>query len=88
MPPIFRGLLPVALVAFVIGCPVAIGQTLLAADLDVMRSALAAAQAGDWARAYTAATTTDPLPLKMVRWLDCARPGAPGRFPDIAEFIE
>jgi peptidoglycan lytic transglycosylase len=88
LPPIFRGLLPVALIAFVIGCPAAIGQTLLAADLDVMRSALAAAQAGDWARAYTAATTTDPLPLKMVRWMDCARPGAPGRFPEIAEFIK
>ena len=36
----------------------------------------------------SASTITDPLPLKMLHWMDYARPGAPGRFPDIAEFIE
>jgi soluble lytic murein transglycosylase len=57
--------------------------------MAVMRSALAAAQSGDWGRAYaSAATATDPLSVKILRWMDYARPGAPGRFPDIAEFIE
>ena len=89
MPPICRGLLIVVLAAFSLGSPTAIGQSLPAADLEAMRSALAAAQGADWARAYAAAAAAeDPLPLKMLRWMDCARPGAPGRFPDIAEFIE
>jgi soluble lytic murein transglycosylase len=57
--------------------------------MEVMRSAISAAQGGDWSRAYAgAATATDPLPVKMLHWMDYARPGAPGRFPDIAEFIE
>jgi len=85
----FRGLLAVVLVAVVLGGRTVVGQTLPAADLDAMRSALAAAQGADWARAYAAAAAAeDPLPLKMLRWMDYARPGAPGRFPDIAEFIE
>jgi soluble lytic murein transglycosylase len=59
------------------------------ADLQATRSALAAAQSGDWNRAYADVTPIDdPLPLKIVRWLDYSRPGAPGRFADIAEFIE
>ena len=89
MPPICRGLLIVVLAAFAFSGRAVVGQTLPAADLDAMRSALAAAQGADWARAYAAAAAAeDPLPLKMLRWMDCARPGAPGRFPDIAEFIE
>src|SRR5690349_17694801 len=64
-------------------------QSLSAADLRAMRSALASAQAGDFGRAYAeAAVISDPLPLKMLRWMDYARPGAPGRFSDIADFIE
>ena len=64
-------------------------QSLSAADLPAMRSALASAQAGDFGRAYAeAGAINDPLPLKMLRWMDYARPGAPGRFPDIADFIE
>ena len=89
MPPIVCGLLPVVLIFVALGFPAATAQTLPAADMEAMRSALAAAQGGDWSRAYAvAATTTDPLPVKMLRWMDYARPGAPGRFPDIAEFIE
>jgi soluble lytic murein transglycosylase len=85
----FRGLLAVGLVALALGGRAVAGPTLPAADLDAMRSALAAAQGADWARAYAAAAAAeDPLPLKMLRWMDYARPGAPGRFPDIAEFIE
>jgi soluble lytic murein transglycosylase len=77
------------LVIFTINAPAPRAATLSAADTQAMRSALAAAQIGDLGRAYAeAATTTDPLPLKMLRWMDCARPGAAGRFPEIAEFIE
>jgi soluble lytic murein transglycosylase len=58
-------------------------------DLGATRAALAAAQMGDWNRAYAdAASIKDPLPLEMLRWLDYASPGAPGRFVDIADFIE
>jgi soluble lytic murein transglycosylase len=83
-----RGLLFVALVVFSINVP-AHAQPLSATDMQAMRSALAAAQSGDWGRAYSeTAAITDPLTLKMLRWMDYARPGAAGRFPDIAEFIE
>jgi soluble lytic murein transglycosylase len=88
LPPIVCGLLRFFLI-FAVGCPPVAAQTLSAADMEVMRSALAAAQSGDWSRAYAgAAAITDPLALKMLRWIDYARPGAPGRFPEIAEFIE
>jgi soluble lytic murein transglycosylase len=64
-------------------------QGLSELDLQATRGALAAAQSGDWARAYASvAAVGDPLPLKIVRWLDYSRPGAPGRFADIAEFID
>jgi soluble lytic murein transglycosylase len=87
--PIVRGLLCVALVIFTINAPAPRAQTLSAADTQAMRSALAAAQIGDLGRAYAeAGATTDPLPLKMLRWMDYARPGAAGRFPEIADFIE
>ena len=86
---VLRGSLGVILFIFAIRSAAAIAQTLSTADLEVMRSALATAQGGDWSRAYAgAATIDDPLPLKMLRWMDYARPGAPGRFPEIAEFIE
>jgi soluble lytic murein transglycosylase len=89
LPPIVSGLLPIVLIILTLGLPAFATQTLPAADLDVMRAALAAAQSGDWSRAYAGASTiTDPLPLKMLHWMDYARPGASGRFPDISEFIE
>jgi soluble lytic murein transglycosylase len=68
---------------------VAQAQTLSQADVAATRAALAAAQAGNWSLAYAdASPITDPLPIKMLRWLDYASPGAPGRFVDIADFIE
>ena len=83
-----RGLL-LALSIGSAACIAADAQSLSAADLQAMRPAFAVAQGGDFGRAYTeAAPITDPLPLKMLRWMDYARPGAPGRFPDIADFIE
>jgi peptidoglycan lytic transglycosylase len=89
LPLFLCGLLPIAFLILRLGVPAGAAQTLPAADMETMRSALTAAQSGDWSRAYTqAATINDPLPLKMLRWMDYARPGAPGRFPDIAEFIE
>ena len=89
MLPIVRGSLFVALVVFTINVPATRAQTLSAADTQAMRSALAAAQIGDWGRAYVeAGAATDPLLLKMLRWMDYARPGAAGRFPELAEFIE
>ncbi len=82
-----RFLLSLALV-----CAAAItarAQNLSPSDLAATRAALAAAQTGDWSRAYAAAAAvSDPLPLKVLRWLDYASPGAPGRFADIADFIE
>jgi soluble lytic murein transglycosylase len=87
--PTIRGLLSVVLIIFTINVPMAHAETSPAADMQAMRSALAAAQGGDWTRAYAeAAVITDPLPTKMLRWMDYARPGTPGRFPDIAEFME
>jgi soluble lytic murein transglycosylase len=68
---------------------VAHAQSLSEPDLLATRAALAAARSGEWSRAYAeAAQIKDPLPSKLVRWMDGARPGAPGRFADIADFIE
>ncbi len=89
MPPIVCGTLSIVLIVLTLGLPASAAEALPAADLDVMRVALAAAQGGDWTRAYAdASAITDPLPMKMLHWMDYARPGAPGRFPDISEFIE
>ena len=86
--PILRGLL-LALSIGPVACFAANAQSLSAADLQAVRGALTAAQSGEFGRAYAeAAAATDPLPAKILRWMDCARTGAPGRFPDIAEFIE
>ena len=76
-------------VLFCFGAFRAQAEALSEADLQATRAALAAAQGGDWSRAYAdVASISDPLPLKIVRWMDYSRPGAPGRFPDIADFIE
>jgi soluble lytic murein transglycosylase len=89
LPPIVCGSLSIAFIIFTLGLSASAAETFPAADLDSMRAALAAAQSGDWTRAYTSASAiTDPLPIKMLHWMDYARPGAPGRFPDISEFIE
>src|SRR3954467_13149693 len=53
-------------------------------------SALASARSGDWAKAYSlAGQSTDPLALKLVRWLDYSRGTADTTlFADIAAFID
>jgi soluble lytic murein transglycosylase len=87
--PTICGALCVASAIVVLSHFTANAETLSAMDLQVMRSALTVAQSGDWNRAYAeVAAISDPLPLKMLNWMDYARPGAPGRFPDIAEFID
>jgi len=90
--PAFRILLSLSLAIFTFNLPVASAQPLSEADLldlQATRTMLAAAQAGDWSRAYAGlALVSDPLPLKILHWMDYSRPGAPGRFPDIAEFIQ
>ncbi len=64
-------------------------QTVSDADRQALRGALGAAQAGDWGRAYAdAASIKDPLPIKLLHWVDYASPGAPVQFPEIADFIE
>jgi soluble lytic murein transglycosylase len=89
LPPIFRGMLLLALVSLAASARAEETPSLSAADVQAMRSALAAAQSGDWNRAQAeAAAATDPLLPKMLRWMDYSRPGTRGRFPDIAEFIE
>ena len=89
MLPVFRILLLLSLAIFTINLAVVRAQSLSEADLQATRAMLAAAQGSDWNRAYAElVSVSDPLPLKILRWMDYSRPGAPGRFPDIAEFIE
>ena len=84
----FRAFLLLVLVIFPLSVPRSQAQALAEGDLQATRAALAAAQGGDWNRAYAdVALIADPLPLKIVRWMDYSRPGAPGRFADIADFI-
>jgi len=87
--PVFRILLLLPLSIFAINLTTAPAQTLSEADLQATRAMLTAAQGSDWNRAYAElALISDPLPLKILHWMDYSRPGAPGRFPNIAEFIE
>ncbi|MBV9554331.1 MAG: lytic transglycosylase domain-containing protein [Alphaproteobacteria bacterium] len=51
-------------------------------------AAINAARAGQWTQAYTAAAgSSNPLPSKIVRWLDFTRSNVAGRFADVAAFI-
>ena len=52
-------------------------------------AAVAAARAGDWAKAYGEATQSkEPVALKVIHWLDYTRASPSGRFSEIAGFIE
>lgn len=58
------------------------------ADRAAGVAAIAAARAGEWPQAYAAAARSgNPLPTKMVRWLDYIRSNVAGRFSDISQFI-
>jgi soluble lytic murein transglycosylase len=62
-------------------------RPLAAADLDALRTAVAAVEAGGWNPA-AGAPVTDPLSIKILHWLEYARPGGPGGFAEIGKFIE
>jgi soluble lytic murein transglycosylase len=63
-------------------------QPLSAAEVAAMRAALAAAHAGDWARAYAAAAAIgDPVTAKVLRWMDLIYSPAAGHFAAIAAFL-
>lgn len=84
---VFRLLLLLA--AALIVLPVARADDLSDADKASAVAAITAAKTGDWNGAYTAAArSTNPLPSKIVRWLDFTRSNASGRFSDIATFIQ
>ncbi|MFZ2006555.1 MAG: lytic transglycosylase domain-containing protein [Stellaceae bacterium] len=87
MAPVFRLLLiVVALLAFL---RPAHAEDLSEADRTAGLAAIAAARAGDWPQAYAAAgRATNPLPSKIVRWLDFTRSNITGRFSDISQFVE
>jgi soluble lytic murein transglycosylase len=85
--PVFRLLLLVA--AGLAALPAARAQDLSDADKAAAVAAITAARSGDWNGAYAAAgRSTDPLPVKIVRWLDFTRANAAGRFADISSFIQ
>jgi soluble lytic murein transglycosylase len=83
---VFRLLLAGGLL--LLGAGSAPAQNLSDADRAAALAAIGAARAGDWTQAYTAAGRSgDPLPMKIVRWLDYTRSNVVGRFADISSFI-
>jgi soluble lytic murein transglycosylase len=59
------------------------------AERPVVQAALAAAGTGDWAQASARAQQVkDPLPLKIVQWLQYTRGNAAARFAEISAFID
>jgi soluble lytic murein transglycosylase len=76
------------LVAFSAPLAANAGPELTGADLTAGTAAIAAAGRNDWVHAYAqAAQSHDPLPAKIVRWLDYTRNLSGGRFSEIADFI-
>ena len=86
MPAVFRLLLAGSLLLLAAGSAPA--QNLSDADRAAALAAIGAARSGDWTQAYTAAgRSSDPLPMKIVHWLDYTRSNVTGRFADISSFI-
>jgi soluble lytic murein transglycosylase len=85
--PVVR-LLLIAVAGTVLWRP-ALAEDLSDADRTAAIAAIGAARAGNWTEAYTdAARSANPLPMKIVRWLDYTRSNVAGRFSDISVFIE
>ena len=64
-------------------------QDLFALDTQAIRAALAKVRAGQWSQAIGQLTAVkDPLPAKVVRWLDDTRGKGDGRFAEITDFIK
>jgi soluble lytic murein transglycosylase len=85
--PVFRLLL--VLSALIAALGPARADDLSDADRAAGIAAIASARTGDWTQAYVAAARSgNPLPMKIVRWLDYTRSNVTGRFSDISVFIE
>src|SRR5215467_7653988 len=84
----FCGLVTIVLAALA-GVIPAPAQDLSAADHAAAVAAVTAARAGNWSQAYAqAGRSSDPLALKIVRWLEIARTSPVGRFAEISQFID
>ena len=85
--PVFRSVF-VALIAFASLIPSSFAQGSNKPAQTASVAAIAAAQAGDWNKAYAQASESkDPLAVKIIHWLDDTRASAAGRFSEIASFI-
>jgi soluble lytic murein transglycosylase len=83
---LFRLLLIAAAVA--VALPRAQAEDLSDADRAAGVAAINAARAGNWTEAYTdAGRSANPLPTKIVKWLDFTRANVAGRYSDISTFI-
>jgi len=84
-----RFLLSIALAFLAVNLPATEAQPLPQDDaVAAASSAFAAAQHGVWARAYAeAAAIKDPLPIKLLHWMDYSRSGGPASFAEITDFI-
>jgi peptidoglycan lytic transglycosylase len=81
-------LLSVISLVFVMSAP-GRADLLNEADRAAGVAAIIAARAGQWSQAYAAAArSSDPLPTKIVRWLEYTRSNVGGRFADVSRFIE
>jgi soluble lytic murein transglycosylase len=75
--------------AILLAVRVAQAAALSPADMDRMRSAVTAADKGKWSEAYSdLAPVKDPLPLKILRWLDYTHTPTNAGFAEIAQFIK
>jgi peptidoglycan lytic transglycosylase len=84
---IFRLLLIAA--ALVALTPRSQAEDLSDADRTAAIAAINAARTGDWTQAYTeAGRSNNPLPMKIVKWLDYTRSNVTGKFSDVSVFIE
>ena len=64
-------------------------QQLSENDRRLYRDAFASAKAGNWDAAWNnALQAKDPLPQKVLRWLDLTRAGTGAKFADIAAFVQ
>ena len=84
-------LLALGFAALLLGAtlPARAAEPLSAHDLPIARQAFDLMDRGLWARAESLAQgATDPLPGKIILWLDLQRSQAGHSFPEIAQFIE
>ncbi|MBV9522165.1 MAG: lytic transglycosylase domain-containing protein [Alphaproteobacteria bacterium] len=74
--------------ALCVGATLANAQLLSATDRQAYRTAFAAAKAGNWSAAERdAAGAKEPLPRKVLRWLEYRTGGSGASFSEIADFV-